>query len=72
MELILKYGVFKVRFVDLIIDGLRILLLEGNGYDIFVVEYIFLFDILKNLMIRVIKIKMNNDKVLKEYKELKL
>ncbi len=33
MEPILKHGVFKARFADLITDGLRTLLLEGNGYD---------------------------------------
>ncbi|CCL61921.1 class I SAM-dependent methyltransferase [Clostridioides difficile] len=71
MEPILKHGVFKARFADLITDGLRTLLLEGNGYDTSVVEYISLLDTPKNLMIRAIKTKTNNDKALKEYKELK-
>ncbi|HBG1588616.1 SAM-dependent methyltransferase [Clostridioides difficile] len=71
MEPILKHGVFKTRFADLITDGLRTLLLEGNGYDTSVVEYISPLDTPKNLMIRAIKTKTNNDKALKEYKELK-
>ncbi|HFL3866156.1 TPA: SAM-dependent methyltransferase [Clostridioides difficile] len=71
MEPILKHGVFKARFADLITDGLRTLLLEGNGYDASVVEYISPLDTPKNLMIRAIKTKTNNDKALKEYKELK-
>ena len=71
METILKHGVFKARFADLITDGLRTLLLEGNGYDTSVVEYISPLDTPKNLMIRAIKTKTNNDKALKEYKELK-
>lgn len=71
MEPILKHGVFKARFADLITDGLRTLLLEGNGYDTSVVEYISPLDTPKNLMIRAIKTKTNNDKALKEYKELK-
>ncbi|PBF00873.1 SAM-dependent methyltransferase [Clostridioides difficile] len=71
MEPILKHGVFKARFADLITDGLRTLLLEGNGYDTSVVEYISPLDTPKNLMIRAIKTKTNNDKAIKEYKELK-
>ncbi|HBG5346092.1 TPA: SAM-dependent methyltransferase [Clostridioides difficile] len=71
MEPILKHGVFKARFADLITDGLRTLLLEGNGYDTSVVEYISPLDTPKNLMIRAIKTKTNNDKALREYKELK-
>ena len=71
MEPILKHGVFNARFADLITDGLRTLLLEGNGYDTSVVEYISPLDTPKNLMIRAIKTKTNNDKALKEYKELK-
>ncbi|ENZ9536640.1 TPA: SAM-dependent methyltransferase [Clostridioides difficile] len=71
MEPILKHGVFKARFADLITDGLRTLLLEGNGYDTSVVEYISPLDTPKNLMIRAIKTKTNSDKALKEYKELK-
>lgn len=38
---------------------------------ILVVEYISPLDTPKNLMIRAIKTKTNNDKALKEYKELK-
>ncbi|KPI54636.1 SAM-dependent methyltransferase [Clostridioides difficile] len=71
MEPILKHGVFKARFADLITDGLRTLLLEGNGYDTSVVEYISPLDTPKNLMIRAIKTKTNNEKALKEYRELK-
>ncbi|MCC0706694.1 class I SAM-dependent methyltransferase [Clostridioides sp. ES-S-0190-01] len=71
MEPILKHGVFKARFADLITDGLRTLLLEGNGYDTSVVEYISPLDTPKNLMIRAIKTKTNNEKALNEYRELK-
>ncbi|OPJ55931.1 class I SAM-dependent methyltransferase [Alkalithermobacter paradoxus] len=68
---ILKHGVFKARFADLITDGLRSLLLEGYGYDVSVVEYISPLDTPKNLMIRGIKKKDENKKALDEYYALK-
>lgn len=71
MEPILKHGVFKARFADLITDGLRTLLLEGNGYDTSVVEYISPLDTPKNLMIRAIKTKEKNETAIAEYKDLK-
>ncbi|SHH34960.1 class I SAM-dependent methyltransferase [Tepidibacter thalassicus] len=68
---ILKHGVFKARFADLLTDGLRSLLLEGYGYDVSVVEYISPLDTPKNLMIRAVKKRENNKKALDEYYKLK-
>lgn len=71
LEPIIKHGVFKARFADLITDGMRTLMLEARGYDTSVVEYISPLDTPKNLMIRAIKKKEKNDKALGEYKALK-
>ncbi|KXZ39162.1 Methyltransferase domain-containing protein [Alkalithermobacter thermoalcaliphilus JW-YL-7 = DSM 7308] len=71
LEPILKHGVFKARFADLITDGLRSLLLEAYGYDVSVVEYISPLDTPKNLMIRAVKKKNENKKALDEYYNLK-
>jgi SAM-dependent methyltransferase len=71
LEPIIKHGVFKARFADLITDGMRTLMLEARGYDTSVVEYISPLDTPKNLMIRAIKKKEKNEKALKEYNELK-
>jgi SAM-dependent methyltransferase len=71
LESIIKHGVFKARFADLITDGMRTLMLEARGYDTSVVEYISPLDTPKNLMIRAIKKKEKNEKALKEYNELK-
>lgn len=71
LEPIIKHGVFKARFADLITDGMRTLMLEARGYDTSVVEYISPLDTPKNLMIRAIKKKEKDEKALKEYNELK-
>jgi len=71
LDPIIKHGVFKARFADLLTDGTRTLMLEARGYDTSVVEYISPLDTPKNLMIRAVKKKEKNEKALNEYEELK-
>ena len=52
---ILKYGVIKERMAALITDALRADLLEQQGYDVQVLEFIDMEHTPKNLMIRAVK-----------------
>lgn len=67
---ILKHGVFKTRLADILTDGMRSLLLEAKGYDTSVVEYISPLETPKNLMIRAVKIKDENEDAMSEYLNL--
>lgn len=64
---ILKHGVFKARMADILTDGMRSLLLEAKGYDVSVVEYISPLETPKNLMIRAVKIKEENEDAMSQY-----
>jgi SAM-dependent methyltransferase len=55
MEPILKYGILKERFASLLTDGLRAGLLEAQGYQVQVLEFIQMEHTPKNLLIRGIK-----------------
>lgn len=52
---VLKYGVIKERMAALITDALRANLLEQNGYDTQILEFIDMEHTPKNLMIRAVK-----------------
>lgn len=67
---ILKYGVFKTRLADVLTDGMRSLMLESKGYDVSVVEYISPLETPKNLMIRALKTKEENENALDAYIKL--
>jgi SAM-dependent methyltransferase len=67
---ILKHGVFKARMADMLTDGMRAMLLEAKGYDVSVVEYISPLETPKNLMIRAIKTKEENDEAMQDYLKL--
>lgn len=64
---ILKHGILKARMADVLTDGLRSLMLEAYGYNVSVVEYISPLETPKNLMIRALKTKDFDNKVLEEY-----
>lgn len=49
---LIKHGVFRARFNDVLTDSLRTLKLEAEGYKVSVVEYISPLDTPKNLLIR--------------------
>lgn len=54
-EEIMKHGLLKKRLADTLTDGLRSLLLEANGYDVSIIEYISPLETPKNLMIKAVK-----------------
>lgn len=55
LQPVLKYGVIKERMAALITDALRANLLEENGYDTQILEFIDMEHTPKNLMIRGVK-----------------
>jgi SAM-dependent methyltransferase len=64
---ILKHGILKARMADVLTDGMRSLMLEAQGYDVSVVEYISPLETPKNLMIRAIKTGEENSAAMDEY-----
>ncbi|MEW9097191.1 MAG: SAM-dependent methyltransferase [Clostridiaceae bacterium] len=64
---ILKHGLLKARMADVITDGMRSMMLEGNGYDVSIVEYISPLETPKNLMIRALKTKNENKNIKDAY-----
>ena len=55
LEPVLKYGIIKERMAALITDALRADLLEQQGYDTQILEFIDMEHTPKNLMIRAVK-----------------
>ncbi|MBQ9180243.1 MAG: methyltransferase, partial [Firmicutes bacterium] len=51
----LKHGIVKDKFTELLTDGLRGLALEARGYDVQMIEFTTLEHTQKNIMIRAIK-----------------
>ncbi len=56
LQPILKYGVIRERMAALITDAIRANLLEENGYDTQILEFIDMEHTPKNLMIRAVKV----------------
>ncbi|TDT60917.1 class I SAM-dependent methyltransferase [Fonticella tunisiensis] len=71
LQPILKHGILRARFADLLTDGIRSLLLETQGYRVSVVEYISPLETPKNILIRAVKVADKNHKAIEEYKRLK-
>ena len=67
---ILKQGILKARMADILTDGMRTLMLEAQGYEVSVVEYISPLETPKNLMIRAIKTKDEDPASMDEYMSL--
>ncbi len=57
---VLKYGVIKERMAALLTDALRANLLEAQGYEVQILEFIDMEHTPKNLLIRAIKGKSSN------------
>ena len=55
---------------DILTDGMRTLMLEAQGYEVSVVEYISPLETPKNLMIRAIKTKDEDPASMDEYMSL--
>lgn len=54
---VLKYGIIKERISALVTDALRAELLEQNGYDAQILEFIDMEHTPKNLLLRAVKSK---------------
>ena len=68
---LLKHGVYKNRFCDMLTDTMRALLMESRGYKVSVIEYISPLDTPKNVMLKAVKVGGENKKALEEYYKLK-
>ncbi len=67
LEPLVKHGVFRARFNDVLTDSLRALKLEAEGYKVSVVEYISPLDTPKNLLIRAVRTDRDNPRAREEY-----
>lgn len=61
MNIILKHGILKERFSAIFTDAIRANMLELNGYKTNVIEFIDMEHTPKNIMIRAIKKRENNN-----------
>lgn len=68
---LLKHGIIKDRFTELLTDGLRGLKLESKGYDVSMIEFTSLEHTSKNIMIKAVKKGKENKKAAMEYAALK-
>ena len=70
LEGVLEYGLIKERVSALITDALRAKMLEANGYDTQILEFIDMEHTPKNLLIRAVKRSgmMSQSKVKQEKK----
>ncbi len=71
MNELIKHGVYKNRFCDMLTDTMRSLLMESRGYKVSVIEYISPLDTPKNVMLKAVKTGDENKKALEEYYKLK-
>ena len=71
----LKHGIIKDKFTELLTDGLRGLKLEACGYDVAMIEFTSLEHTSKNIMIKAVKTRSAEDekslKAQTEYEALK-
>ncbi len=72
---VLKHGILKDRFTEILTDGLRGLKLESRGYDVAMIEFTSLEHTARNIMIRATLqdpncIKKRTKKALEEYDSL--
>ncbi len=70
-EAMLKHGMFKRRFCDILTDTLRVLLMEMMGYKVSVVEYVSPLDTPKNVMLKAIRTSERNPAAKEKYLRLK-
>lgn len=75
----LKHGIIKDKFTELLTDGLRGLKLEAAGYDVNMIEFTSLEHTSKNIMIKAVLPEKRNEaakkaameKAIQEYDTLK-
>ncbi len=71
---LLKHGIIKDRFTEILTDGIRGLALESAGYDVAMIEFTSLEHTARNIMIKAVKgraRKAKMDKARAEYAALK-
>jgi hypothetical protein len=52
---LLRFGLLKQRHADLVTDAMRALLLEANGYEVRVIEFVSTEHTAKNLMLAAVR-----------------
>lgn len=67
----LKHGIIRDRFTELLTDSLRGLKLEACGYDVSMIEFTSLEHTSKNILIKAVKTRRENRKAAGEYDALK-
>ncbi|MBU5451160.1 SAM-dependent methyltransferase [Acetivibrio sp. MSJd-27] len=70
-ESMMKHGIFKRRFCDVLTDSLRVLLLEMMGYKVSVLEYVSPLDTPKNIMLKAVRTSGYNAVAKENYLRLK-
>ena len=74
-EPMLKHGIIKDKFTELLTDGLRGLKLEARGYDVSMIEFTSLEHTARNIMIKAVKTDLPSEaamaKASREYEALK-
>lgn len=63
---LLKYGLIKERLSSLITDGIRACLMEENGYQVQVMEFIDMEHTPKNILLRAVKDNKKRDTKIKD------
>lgn len=71
MNALIRHGVFRARFNDVLTDSLRALRLEAEGYKVSVVEYVSPLDTPKNLLIRAVRTDKDNMRAQQEYQAIR-
>ncbi|MEA4923517.1 MAG: SAM-dependent methyltransferase [Eubacteriaceae bacterium] len=74
MDPMLKHGIIKDRFTEILTDGLRGLKLESAGYDVAMIEFTSLEHTARNIMIKAVKTRdrgsAQSKKAAEEYADL--
>lgn len=74
MQPMLRHGIIKDKFTELLTDSLRALALEAKGYDVAMVEFTTLEHTQKNIMLRAVRKRAPEDqkskRALDEYRAL--
>lgn len=68
---VMKHGLLKARFSDILTDAMRVLILEAYGYETSIIEYISPLDSPKNILIKSKYTGKTNHASKNEYKMLK-
>lgn len=70
-ESMMRHGIFKRRFCDVLTDSLRVLLMEMMGYKVSVIEYVSPLDTPKNIMLKAVRVSGYSTAAKEKYLRLK-